>query len=490
MNAPRTIILACTAALIASPAKLSADDDSQTLRDRAIATMRKAATFYREQVATHGGYVYHYTLDLKRRWGEGEATRDQIWVQPPGTPTVGMACLRAWEATGDRYYLDAARAAAEALCYGQLKSGGWRNCIDFNPVGRRVALYRNGRGRGSNHSSLDDDQTQSAIRLLVRADRALGFKHERIHEAARFALDALLSAQFANGGFPQVWTGPVASQPIVKADYPEYNWRTEGRVKNYWDRYTLNDHLARDVAATLIDAHRVYEDERYLKALGRLGDFLILAQMPAPQPAWAQQYNYRMKPIWARRFEPPAVVSSESQTAIEALMMIHRATGDRKYLEPIPRALAWLKRSKLPDGRLARYYELRTNKPLYMFRRGRQYTLTYDDSDLPDHYAFKISSRVDKLEAEYKELKRGGDRAARRPRVADLARSAREIIAALDEKGRWISVTKDGRLPGGTRLPRGTPHLSSATFSRNLERLSEYVLMMRDRTNPQQSETR
>ena len=41
-----------------------------------------------------------------------------------------------------------AMGTAEAMIYGQLQSGGWTNCIDFNPRGRRVSLYRNGKGRG------------------------------------------------------------------------------------------------------------------------------------------------------------------------------------------------------------------------------------------------------------------------------------------------------------------------------------------------------
>ena len=90
--------------------------------------MHKAATFFRSKVASHGGYVYYYSIDLKQRWGEGVATSEQIWVQPPGTPTVGVAYLRAYEATGNRFYLDAATEVAETLVYGQLESGGWTNC--------------------------------------------------------------------------------------------------------------------------------------------------------------------------------------------------------------------------------------------------------------------------------------------------------------------------------------------------------------------------
>ena len=98
------LVLICGCSNIAS----AADED---LRTRVAAATYRAAGFYRNQVASHGGYVYFYSLDLKVRWGEGLATADQIWVQPPGTPTVGMAYLKAYEATGKQFYLDAATKA-------------------------------------------------------------------------------------------------------------------------------------------------------------------------------------------------------------------------------------------------------------------------------------------------------------------------------------------------------------------------------------------
>lgn len=461
--------------MMPAPARLCADDAGRELEDQVRDTIRKAATYYRTEVASHGGYVYHYSLDLTQRWGEGKATESQIWVQPPGTPTVGMAYLKAYAATGDRYYLDAGREAAEALVYGQLESGGWTNSVDFNPRGR-VAQYRNGKGRGKNYSSLDDGQTQSAIRFLVRADKALGFEDKEIHESARIALDALLAAQFPNGAFPQVWKGPVASQPVMKASYPDYDWRTEGRIKNYWDMYTLNDNVAGYVADALIDAWQVYGEEHYRTALKRLGDFLILAQMPDPQPGWAQQYNYEMKPIWARKFEPPGVSGDESQEALETLIKIYGVTGDRKYLEPIPRALAYLRRSLLADGQLARYYELRSNHPLYMFRRGKVYSLTYDDSKLPKHYAWKTESRLDEIEERYERLLRGKPALSTDTNDGDLADRVREIISELDDQGRWISVYRGERLVGQPKFPVGGSYISSEVFSRNLDLLSDYLL--------------
>lgn len=443
----------------------------------AQAAMRKAATYFHTHAASHGGYVYYYSPDFSQRWGEGKATKEQVWVQPPGTPTVGLAFLKAHAATGDAFYLEAAREAAEALVYGQLASGGWTNCVDFDPAGSQVAQYRNGKGRGRNYSTLDDGITQGALRLLMHADRALGFKHREIHEASEFARGALLAAQFSNGAFPQVWNGPVTATATGKAQFPDYDWRTENRVKNYWDMPTLNDDLAITTTQTLVDAWEVYKDERCRAALVKLGDFLLLAQLPEPQPGWAQQYDLQMRPIWARKFEPPAVAGRESMGAIETLLQIHRLTGDAKYLEPIPRALAYLKRSLLPDGRLARYYELQTNKPLYMTS---DYKLTNSDADVPQHYGWKTDSRIAPLEAAFAAAKTKTPP----PSLAEVKTdSVAEIVRTLDAEGRWVSSYTTGTmLVGQPKFKPSQPFIASEVFSRNLEALSSHVVKSRAST--------
>lgn len=445
---------------------------AQTASD-VLAAMKKAATFYREDVATHGGYVYFYSVDLKRRFGEGTASEDQIWVQPPGTPTVGMAYVKAYEATQDQFYLDAATAAGEALAYGQLASGGWTNCIDFNPKGDRVAQYKNGKAKGKNNSSLDDDQTQSAIRFLMRLDRAHNFENKIIHEAATSALDALLAAQFPCGAFPQVWTGPNDREVTAKkASFPQYNWQTEGRIKNYWDMPTLNDGVVGTVAQVLIEAEEIYEDQRYRRALVRLGNFLVQAQMPEPQPAWAQQYNLDLQPIWARRFEPPAIAGRESQDAIDTLLTIYQQTGDTKYLKPIPPAVKYLEASLLPDGRMPRYYELETNKPLYMNRNGRDYFLTHDDTNLPDHYGWKSKPKLERLKQRYLQLTRG-----EKPKSdAVSASEVQAILKHLDSEGRWIDTFQGEALPGDQKFRPGDRYISSQTFADNMANLSTYLL--------------
>ena len=451
---------------------LPVQDEYRDFNSTVQSAMRRAAAYYHENVAVHGGYVYHYSLDLKIRWGEGLAKPGQNWVQPPGTPSVGLAYLEAYFVTGDEYYRDCALDAGKALMHGQLSSGGWSNAIDCSGIGRGEK-YSGGNKRKPGNSSLDDGQTQTAIEFMVRLDKALEFKNTEVHQSALFALNALLAAQFPNGGFPQVWREPVPDQPVLKASYPDYDWRTEHRVKNYWNMYTTNDNLCDDVADTLIVAHRIYNDDKYLKALERLGDFLILAQMPEPQPAWAQQYNYQMHPIWARIFEPAAITGGESQRIIVALLKIFAVTGKEKYLAPIPKAIDYLKRSELPDGRLARYYELKTNRPLYMVRNGNQYRLTYDDSNLPKHYSFKVGSQVASLERRYQAVKEKPNRVFGVRRVT--AEQAKRVIMQLDEQGRWVKTYGKESLIGQGTFAEGEQYISSQDFCQNMQLLVDYL---------------
>ena len=81
--------------LVGSEGFLRAQQTDAGSRDESLKALKKAAAFYRDKVASHGGYVYYYSTDLAQRWGEGKASADTIFVQPPGTPTVGMAYLKA-----------------------------------------------------------------------------------------------------------------------------------------------------------------------------------------------------------------------------------------------------------------------------------------------------------------------------------------------------------------------------------------------------------
>jgi len=475
----------CTCAQFAAAAE-------DALRAKAAAALRNATAFFTGRVTTEGGYLWRYSEDLARREGEGKASASTVWVQPPGTPSVGMAFLEAYEATGEAVYLEAARRAGDCLVRGQLRSGGWDYRIEFDPAERPRYDYRVDPHRKSkkvrNITVLDDNTTQAALQLLIRLDKALGFQEAKIHEAARFALDRLLEAQYPNGAWPQGFLGPpdAAKYPVKKAGYPE-SWSRTWQKSPYHTFYTLNDDVIADVIRVLFEAERTYHEQRFRQAAEKAGDFFLLAQMPDPQPAWAQQYDADMRPAWARKFEPPAVTGGESQGVLRTLLALYRETGQRKYLEPIPRAIAYLRRSQLPDGQLARFYELKTNKPLYFTL---QYELTYRDDDMPTHYSFKVGQALDRIEREYqravtqvgagegsKQLKSPMPKSKRPGRPSPrMVAQVKGVIAALDAQGRWV---EDGTLRYHGKGDPTRRIIDCGTFIHNVRVLSNYLAATR-----------
>jgi len=438
------------------------------LRSEAEAGLKRAVTFFHDQVAIEGGYVYCYSADLKLREGEGKTGATTVWVEPPGTPAVGMALLQAYERTKQPYLLAAANDAGMALVRGQFQSGGWNDHIDFDPAARKKFAYLVDGKYGSkarNISTFDDNKTQSALRLIMELDRVTDFKDKTFHNSAMYALKSVLGAQRANGAWSQVWDGPVAQddpaelRASIPKDYPH-----QYPGGDYWWLYTLNDRAMSDTIEMLLTAAEIYNDVTYRDAAVRGGKFLLRAQLPEPQPAWSQQYDREMHPAWARKFEPPAVTGLESQRVLRTLMRLHVATGDAAWLEPIPRAIAWFKRSALPDGRMARFYELNTNRPLYMTS---DYKLTFDDSDTPTHYGFKVKSDIVAIEQEYEAAKAGTPVTKKKSRPSDAEVQA--VLAAMDDRGAWVEqgTLKYHKIEG--------PLIRSETFIKNVGLLSEYL---------------
>ena len=124
--------------------------------------------------------------------------------------------------------------------------------------------------------------------------------------------------------------------------------------------------------------------------------------------------------------------------------------------------------------RLARYYELQSNKPLYMTRRGDEYSLTYSDAELPDHYGWKVASRLDAIEADFAAAKAGRP-VTQPPSAEQLAEQAKKIIGELDSQNRWISTYAGEPLYGQPKFKMGEQYIHSGVFSKNLETLSAFL---------------
>jgi PelA/Pel-15E family pectate lyase len=468
-----------------------------SLEVEATAALAKATAFLRS-IATHGGYLWRYSADLKERAGEAAATPSQIWVQPPGTPAVGMAFLRAYEATRDPRYLDAALAAGQALATGQLESGGWDYVVDFDPK-QSVQWYRRSdagkltpaeAAKRKNISTFDDNTSQSALRFLMAlADTARDSQDARVQavrQARDYGLRKLLEAQFPNGGWPQRWDGKPrdpAQFPAVKATFPK-SYPREHPKENYFAHYTLNDGAQRDCILTLLEAHRRTGRAEYLAAARRGADFFLLAQLPEPQPVWAQQYNARMEPAWARAFEPPSVTAGESAGVVRTLVDLYLELGDQRYLDAVPPAIAWFQRSAIAPNRWARLYELHTNKPIYGDRDGKIYYRLQDISqERQKGYGWEGDFGIPRVIKYYQDVQAAGRDAwlaSRTPkpltpakkaeRAAKLEPEIRKIIAALDAQGRWLT---QGRIE--KRDWKFGDRIETSVFIENVNKLAEYL---------------
>lgn len=477
-------VVMCAIAVTGSPA-------ADLTPDAATTALHKAVGFFRANCGYQGGYVYLVSSDLQHRKGEEPVGPKTAWLQPPGTPAVGMAYLDAYRLTHDPVLLDAAKEAADALIRTQLVSGGWNDSLELDPAERpkyafRVDLGPQGKvGKLRNTSTFDDNKSQSAIRFLMQLDKELGFQDARLHEAARYALDSFCKAQYPNGAWPQRFSDfpTAADHPVKKASIPQ-DWPREYSGVKYTSFYTLNDGTLSDLIASMIDAADVYNEPRYLEAARKGGDFLLLAQLPEPQPGWAQQYDANMVPVWARKFEPPAVSGSESQGVLRTLILLYRRTGDAKYLEPIPRALAYYRMCVLPDGQLARFYELGTNKPLYFTK---EYVMTYSDSDLPTHYGFKVDNKLEGIEAEFQKAQGTPADKLWQPKVLAAPKPSKSVteraaaaVAALDARGAWVQKGKIRRLDGEEI---STDVMDSKTFISNLRAIADFIGSSRPRAN-------
>jgi len=334
-------------------------------RAEVVTTMRRATGFMVERVATDGGYVWAYLPDMSRRWGEIEARRSMIWVQPPGTATMGHLFLDAFHATGDDYYYRAAQAATGALIRGQHRSGGWNYFIDFaGPASTREWYRTIGRNAWrmeefhhyADNATFDDAGTAEAMQLLLLR-MYLERREPRFRAPLNRAIDFVLNSQHANGGWPQRW-------PHVR-DYPAYA------------RYiTFNDDVAQENVRFLLAVYQSLGETRVRSAILRAGEVFIATQQPLPQPGWSLQHTTDLRPAGARSYEPLSLATHTTAANLRMMLQFYHLTGDRRYLTRIPEAIDWLESLRLPPdpargGRdFPTFIELGTNRARYVHRRG------------------------------------------------------------------------------------------------------------------------
>ncbi len=375
-----------------------------------IGTMKRATKFMVEKVSTHGGYVWAYLPDMSRRWGELEAMPSMIWVQPPGTPTMGNLFLDAYHATGDEYYYQAAMKAADALIAGEISTGGWNYFINFDSpastqhfydtVGQnawRLEEFQHNWG----NATYDDNGTAEAMKFILRL-YAEKFDPKYKSEVMR-NIDFVLESQYPNGGWPQ--------------RYPLKHEFVHHGLADYTSYITFNDDVTAENVDYLIQCSEVLQDQRLMPAIWRGMNVYLLTQQGPAQPGWALQYTPDdLKPAAARSYEPKALATHATSSAIEHLLKFYEMTGDSRFIARVPDALDWLDSVRLPDDRIKdnkaypTFIEIGTGKPLYLHRQGSNvvnghYYADYDPANVVEHYSSTREIDVAALRREYDRLK-------------------------------------------------------------------------------------
>ncbi len=368
-------------------APAQADDSRQQVLD----AMKRATTFMVEKASTGGGYVWSYLPDFSRRWGELEARPTMVWIQPPGTSSMGHLFLDAYHATGDEYYYRAAEKVAAGLAAAQHEFGGWNYVADtageqslrdwYNTVGRNAWRLEEFQHYWGN-ATFDDAGTAEAATFFLRLYTEK--RDSRYKAPLDKAIQFVLQSQYPIGAWPQRYPLTHGSLKPGNPDYTSY--------------LTFNDDVAAENIDFLTMCYRALGESRLREPIARAMNAFVVMQQPKPQAGWALQYTPDLKPAGARTYEPKALVTHTTATNVERLIQFYKMTGDAKFLARIPEALDWLGGLTLPPGIAPAgrthptFVELETNQPLYVHREGSnvfngRYDVDHNPKNTIAHYS-------------------------------------------------------------------------------------------------------
>jgi PelA/Pel-15E family pectate lyase len=270
-----------------------------------------------------------------------------------------------------------ARAIADSVLQYQSSHGGWPKSTDLaTPPRTPDDIPPDGRGRAN---SFDNDATTLPMEFLARVIQAT--RDAKFRAAFDRGLDYLFAAQYPNGGWPQFF-------PL--------------RGDEYYSRITYNDDamvrvliILRETASgrppyDFVDASR---RAKAAAAVQRGIDCILKTQIrqDGKRTAWCAQHDEKtLAPAWARAYEPPSLSGNESVGIVRFLMSVEKPTPE--IVAAVEGGVAWLhavaikgvrlERIRGADGRTerrlipdpaapplwARFYELGTNRPLYLDR--------------------------------------------------------------------------------------------------------------------------
>ena len=346
-----------------------------------------------EKVSTKGGYVWAYLPDLSRRWGEMEARDSMIWIQPPGTPTMGHLFLDAYHATGDEYYYRPPRRSPARSIWAQhavrrlelhrrLRRRSRRCASGTTPSARTPGASRSSSTTGAMPRSTTPARPRRRSFCCACTSRS-AIRNTSRRSTRRIAF--VIDSQYPIGAWPQRYPLQHEFSHHGKPDYTSFLTFNDdvGDGEHRLPAQVLPG--ARRSAGARPDHPRHERVHRH--AAGAAAAGLGAAVHAGPEA------------VGARTYEPNALVTHTTAPNIELLIDVLPADrrdevpgacrrGDRLARQPDAAA------GVAPRGGRTHptFIELGTNKPLYVHREGSnvvngRYYVDYDPKNTLAHYS-------------------------------------------------------------------------------------------------------
>ncbi|MGI4761740.1 MAG: pectate lyase, partial [Janthinobacterium lividum] len=275
---------------------------------------------------------------------------------------------------------------AEKMLAFQRSSGGWPKAVkevkvDYRPVMSAADLATARQGASQEDATIDNNATTREITYLVSAFKTT--QNLAYRQSAERGIGYLLKMQQASGGFPQYY--PDARFYRAQITYNDNAMvRALGVLKAVADKkadFALVDPALAPLAQKAVDRGVQCILKTQVVQHGKL-------------TAWGAQHDRTtLLPCEARAFELASLSGDESVGITEFLLSLDRPSPEVR--KAIGAAIAWFEASKIadtavqditdpsqPKGRdrvlvpqagstvWARFYDLDTNKPIYVGRDG------------------------------------------------------------------------------------------------------------------------
>lgn len=303
--------------------------------------------------------------------------RNRLIIAVAALGLFASACLappvRSLAGVNDAWFSsDEGRQTLANILTHQHALGGWNKTYDVSKPTDKPG-----------NPTIDNSATWSEIRLLARAHRHTG--DARYRDAAVRGIEFLLKFQYPSGGWPQ-------QMPPPKGKYNA--------------AITFNDDAMAQVMIVLRDIAYEHPDfawvddalrARVTEAFHRGIDCILQTQIvqDGVPTGWCAQHDREtLEPVQARAYELPSISGTEGAMILELLMSVR--DPDERVRKAVHSAAAWFDKVKLVGVRedrvtgpqyeggrdrfvvedpsappmWARFYDLETNKPIFVDRDG------------------------------------------------------------------------------------------------------------------------